>query len=250
MRFGIVLIVSGVLLFLATTPNSAWLTQGVRIASEVGTNIDGRLVRGGKTITQSYDLSSINRLQLETYAGDIEIEVGDMSSQGSFKLEAVGHRELPSVVRDGGTLKIIASRQLCNNCLLHYRIKLGKAMHLDLSAANGGITVSGLTNSLLASNQNGDIELSDLGKTTLQLDNQNGQITVTNATLVAGSQNRIENQNGEIGLHNLSGEAGLSLQASAQNGNVDNEIGDTTGNNPVKLEVSTQNGSISLTKER
>jgi DUF4097 and DUF4098 domain-containing protein YvlB len=250
MRFGIVLIVAGVLLFLATTPSSAWLTQGTRIVSETGKSINGRLVSGSKTTTQNYDLSSINRLQLETYAGEIEIEVGRMSSQGSFKLEAVGHQELPPVVRDGSRLNILATRQPCNNCLLHYRIKLGKAMHLELKAANGEIVVVGLTNSLKIKNQNGNIELSDLGKTTLQLENQNGEITVTNAILAAGGQNRIENQNGEIRLDNLSGEAGLNIQANAQNGDVDNQIGDTTGSNPASLEVSTQNGSIGLTKER
>jgi DUF4097 and DUF4098 domain-containing protein YvlB len=250
MRFGIVLIVSGVLLFLATTPSSAWLTRGSRIVSEVGTSIDGRLVRGSKTTTQNYDLSSINHLQLETYAGEIEIEVGEMSSQASFRLEAVGHQELPPVVRDGNTLKLLATKQPCNNCALHYRLKLGKAMHLELKAANGNIVVSGLTNSLVVKNQNGEINLSDLGKTMLQLENQNGEITVTNAILSAGSQNRIENQNGEIGLHNLSGESGLSIQASAQNGDVDNQIGDSTGSNPARLEVSTQNGNIGLTEER
>jgi DUF4097 and DUF4098 domain-containing protein YvlB len=251
MRLGVVLIVAGVLLFFATTPNGAWLARGTRVVSEVGEQIDGQLVSGSKTTTQDYDLASINTLQLETFSGEIEVEIGKtMTSQGTFRLEAVGHQQLPEVLRDGATLSIRATRQPCNTCALHYRIKLGKAMHLELKGANGSIVVLGLTNSLRVSQQNGELALSDLGKTILQLVNQNGSITVQNAQLEAGSQNRIENQNGDVGLHNLSGNGGLMIQTSAQNGEINNEVGNTSGDDPAKLEVDTQNGDITLTRER
>jgi DUF4097 and DUF4098 domain-containing protein YvlB len=251
MRLGIVLVIAGVLLFFATTPSSAWLTRGAKVVSEVGTRIDGRWERSSKSVTQTYDLSSINTLQLETFSGEIKIQVSDtMTSQGAFYLEAIGHRQLPEVVRDGTTLSIKASRQPCNNCALHYNVKLGKAMNLELKAANGLVRVVGLTNSVQIQNQNGEIELENLGKTSLQLENQNGATTVRNAQLEPGSQNRIQNQNGEIELENISSSGGLEIQTSAQNGDINNEIGNTPGENPAQLELSTQNGGISLTAAR
>jgi DUF4097 and DUF4098 domain-containing protein YvlB len=251
MRFGIVLIVAGIALFFMTMPSSAWLARGTRVVSESGERIDGKLVSGSKTTTQDFELASINTLQLETFSGDIELEIGEtMTSQGTFSFEAVGHQQLPDVVKNGNMLSVRATRQPCNSCELHYRIRLGKAMHLELKGANGTIVVAGLTNSLRVIHQNGDIELSNLGKTVLQLENQNGSIAVNNTQLEAGSLNRIQNQNGEIVLHNFSGNGGLTIETSAQNGEVSNQIGNKSGDNPAKLEVIAQNGDITLTEER
>ncbi len=268
MRIGIVLIIAGALLFVATMPSGAWLLRGERITSSSGRTEDGVLVSGRKSIKEKYDLTPINTLVLETFSGSIEVEIGDsMSSTGEFEivqvsgLNPLGQQGIPPFERVGSTLKVRAEQpNSCQNCTVSYMVKLGKAMRLELRNANGNIDVTGLTNHLIASTVNGEIRVVNTGKTILDLSSNNGGIILENTTLPAGSQGRLQSINGGVQISQFGAGSGLEIRGRIVNGSLDNQRDDLmventenndfqaslSGANPAKLEVQVENGDLTL----
>ncbi len=261
MRLGIVLIIVGVLLFVATVPSSVWLGRGELSISNTSRTENGVLTASSTRLAKNYQLTDINTLVLETFSGNIEIETSStMSSLGEFQVESSGTK-MPSLQRNGSTLTLKAEQPSgCQNCSVSYRVKLGKAMRLELRSKNGDITVQGLTNSLKASSFNGKIQVSNTGKTILDLSSSNGEVMLENLALVAGSQNRIQSFNGGIELIGLEGKSGLEIRGRTDNGSLDNQRDDLdlsenengafqatlSGDNPAKLELISSNGDIRL----
>ncbi|MEY4530511.1 MAG: hypothetical protein RLZZ156_1232 [Deinococcota bacterium] len=268
MKMGMVLIIAGVLLFVSTMPTSVWLDQGQRTESRTGTVINNVLVSGSKSITSTYELVDINTLVLETFTGDIEVEISStMSSLGEFEIKEKAddkrgvQQKKPILERQGNILSLKALQtNTCLSCSVSYRIKLGKAMRLELKTQNGDIVVNGLSNSLKAVSTNGDIVISKTGKTVLDLASNSGDITLEQLALVAGSQNKIRSENGSIVLNQLENTSGLRLYGTTQNGNFvsnrdDLEMNSTendqfqanmNGDNPAQLELHSSNGDITF----
>jgi hypothetical protein len=268
MRIGIVLIIAGALLFVATIPSSAWLLRGQRITTTTGKTEDGVLISGRKSIKEQYDLTPINTLILETFSGSIEIEISDsMSSIGEFEIKRVsgfysgGQQTIPSFERIGTTLKVRAEQpQSCQNCTVNYVVKLGKAMRLELRNANGDIDLTGLTNQLVSNTTNGNIRVSNTGRTILDLSSHNGEIILENTPLIAGSQSRLKTINGGVQISQLEQGSGLEIRGRIANGLLDNQRDDLivqntesndfqaslSGANPAKLEVQVENGDLTL----
>ncbi len=268
MRIGMVLVITGVLLFVATLPESVWLSRGQGTESRTSTVIDNVLVSGTKSSSSSYELVDINTLVLETFSGDIEVEISHtMSSLGEFEIKEKADdkrgvsQKTPVLERKGNVLSLKAIKpNACLNCSISYRIKLGKAMRLELRADNGDITVVGLSNSIKAKNTNGDIVISQTGKTVLDLESNNGDITLENLALVASSQNTIRNENGGIVLKQLKNTTGLHLYGTTKNGNFVSDREDLqmstpdndqfqanlNGDNPARVELFSNNGDITL----
>lgn len=264
MRIGIVFIVAGVLLLVATLPNSIWLSRGQQRQSVSGTMIDNILVSGTKSSTTEYELAEINTLVLETFSGDIEVETSQtMSTLGEFEImeranDSRGIQQKTPVLERQDNVLSLRATQSCPDCSISYRVKLGKAMRLELRASNGDITVQGLSNNIKAVSNNGNINISDTGKTTLDLEGSNGNITLSDVELMAGSQNKIRSSNGEVVLR-LENTSGVRLSGSTQNAwfiadredlKMESENGSfvatLAGINPAQLEISSQNGDIRL----
>jgi CheY-specific phosphatase CheX len=268
MRIGIVFIIAGALLFLVTIPNSAWLTRGQRSESRTGTVVNNVLISGTKSSSSNYELAEINTLVLETFSGDIEVEISNtMSSLGQFEIKEKAddkrgvQQKTPILERQGNLLSLKATQpNACLNCSVSYHIKLGKAMRLELRTNNGSITVTGLSNSIKAQSVNGDITLVKTGKTVLDLESSGGDITLEQLALVANSQNKIRSTNGSIVFTQLENTSGLIIHGVSQNGDFISNRDDfqinsaesgqfqvtATGNNPAKLELFTNNGDITL----
>jgi DUF4097 and DUF4098 domain-containing protein YvlB len=268
MRIGMVFIIAGVLLFVATLPESVWLSRGKRSETRTGTVINDVLVSGSKTSTSTYQLAEINTLVLETFSGNIEVEISDsMSSEGQFEIiekadDKRGVKQKPPILdRQGSVLSLKAIQPIaCLKCSISYRITLGKAMRLELRNQNGDIIVTGLSNSIKASSSNGDINIAGTGKTILDLESTNGDIVLENLALMPNSQNKIRSENGNITLTQLENSSGISFRGATVNGNLrfdveglnfsqrqENEFrASFNGDNPAQLELYSQNGDITL----
>ncbi len=268
MKLGMVLIIAGVLLFVATLPSSTWLSRGQRSETRTGTVINDVLVSGTKSSQSKYELAEINTLVLETFSGDIEVEVSNtMSTLGEFEIKEQADdkrgvlQKTPILERQGNVLSLKAAQPSnCDNCSVSYRVLLGKAMRLELRNQNGDVVVNGLSNSVKANSLNGNITIAQTGKTILDLTADNGDISVENAALVANSQNKIHNENGSITLSQLQNNTGIGFRGEVVNGDLnlnveglnvgqrqDNQFrASFNGDNPAQLELYTQNGDITL----
>jgi DUF4097 and DUF4098 domain-containing protein YvlB len=267
MRLGIIFIIVGASIFLASMPRGFWLARDERSVTSTGKIENGVLISGHKNVKTNYELLEINTLVLETFSGTIEVEMSKtMSSIGEFEIiqssgdNPNGQQNLPRVERNDKTLILRAENSDCQNCLVSYKVKLGKAMRLELRNQNGDITVNGLCNSIKASSTNGEIKLSNTGKTRLDLISSNGGVILENLDFTANSQSRVQSINGDISISQLGGNSGLVIFGHTENGSLNNQRQDLNltnqengdfqmtlnGSNPAKLELLSSNGDITL----
>ncbi len=148
-----------------------------------------------------------------------------------------------------------------NSGQVTYEVVVPANTELDsVDTVNGGVSISGVSNNVVAESVNGGVEVEDLTGDT-DLSTVNGSIEATFASLGGDQRVKAETVNGRVTI-NLPEDADVKISADTLNGGINgrdfdleadkgfvgSDLNASIGNGSARLNIDTVNGSIKIRK--
>lgn len=192
------------------------------------------------TETATFAAADITELDIASANGTIEIDGGDVEeitvvAEISHGLRPTGHRARV----EGSRLVIRGSCPFLSTwCATHYRITVPAGLTVDASTDNGRLSISDVTGTVLADSDNGRVELVRLtGDVIASTDN--GRLVGTG--LRSGSVD-VDSDNGSVSLTFAAPPSIVS--ATSDNGRVEVVVPDTT--DTYRVDLQTDDGATDV----
>lgn len=210
---------------------------------------------------QTVEFNPGGTFSIENQNGSIEIGVG---SESSVRIEAEKEAKSEEALRDLEIVVEGSGDRVSVRTVHHsrrgsggvsYRITLPAEAQVQVSTANGEVSVRGIQGRVQAESVNGALDIEDIAGE-IEAKTTNGSIRARYQNL-EGGRHRFETTNGEVRV-TLPADAGGDLDAETMNGSIDvdfpmnltrtsrRHVQGSFGSGSSTFEISTVNGSVSI----